>query len=194
MIRLETERLILRDHIPEDLPSHHALFSDPKAMRYLPDIMTHSLKESRANLQTAIEQVGLPQRKYYFLRMEDKASGEHVGEIGYTVTQFTPLGKLVGVGYFIRPCFWGRGLTTEALRELNRFAFEEDGVYRISCGCLLENKASERVMQKCGFLREAHFREIQYHEGVLKDRVEYGLLRRDWLKNAPRQPHILSGA
>jgi ribosomal-protein-alanine N-acetyltransferase len=91
------------------------------------------------------------------------------------------LGKLVGVGYFIRNAYWGQGYTTEAFQEVIRFAFQEDGVYRIACGCLKENTASERVMQKCGLIKEAEFKEYQWHDGKLKDRVEYRLLRSEWL-------------
>ncbi len=180
MIRLSTPRLLLRDHVPDDLATHHQLFSDPNAMRYLPDLMTRSLSESRENLRLAIDQIGLPERKFYFLRIEERETHAHVGEIGYTVNQTTPLGALVGVGYFIRDAYWGRGYTAEALAELIRFAFEEGNVYRISCGCLKENAASERVMQKCGLIKEADFKEYQLHDGRLKDRVEYRLLRAEW--------------
>ena len=183
MIKLTTPRLLIRDHNPEDLQTHHELFSDSKVMWFLQDIMTHDIAKSRKNLQQAIEQIDIPQRKYYFLRIENRFTNEHIGEIGYTVTDFAPIGKLVGVGYFIRDSHWGHGYTTEALQEIIRFAFREDNVYRISCGCLKENVASERVMQKCGLVKEADFKEYQWHDGKLKDRVEYRLLRSEWLKN-----------
>jgi len=180
MIHLTTERLLIRDHVPQDLVTHHALFSDSKVMRYLPELMTHDLEQSQKNLQQAIDQIGLAERKFYYFRIEDRLTNEHIGEIGYTVTKRTPLGKCVGMGYFIRNCFWGRGYTSEALREVMKFAFQEDNVYRISTGCLKENAASERVMQKCGLIKEAEFKEYQWHEGKLKDRVEYRLLRSEW--------------
>lgn len=180
MIHIETKRLIMRDHVPGDLETHHSLFSHPKTMHYLQDIMTHSLLESAENLTASMENLDSPKRVYYFLRMEEKLTGQHIGEIGYTVDTFTALGKLVGVGYFIRPEFWGKGYTAEGLKELLRFAFEENGVYRVSCGCLKENSASERVMIKCGLIKEAEHKEYQWHEDRLKDRLEYRLLRREW--------------
>lgn len=183
MIRLTTERLLLRDHQPGDLHTHHLLLSDVKAMRYLPEIRTRTEAQSLENLQRSIAEIDCEQRTLCFLRMEDLQNHEHIGEIGYTVTERTPLGKLIGVGYFTHERYWGRGYTSEALRELARYAFMEDDVCRIATGCLKENAASERVMQKCGFTKEAEFREYQYHEGVLKDRVEYRLLRTEWLKN-----------
>ena len=180
MIKLFTPRLLLRDHRPEDLQTHHELFSNSGTMWYMQDIMTHNLEESRENLHQAIEQIDSSKRIYYFLRIEDRFTQAHIGEIGYTVTDFTPLGKIAGAGYFIRDEYWGKGYTSEAFRELIRFAFQDNNVYRICCGCLKENKASERVMQKCGLIKEADFKEYQWHDGKLKDRVEYRLLAHEW--------------
>lgn len=178
-IRLETNRLVLRDHRKEDLLSHHALLSDAEVMYYLPDIKTGTLQESQWNLDLSISEISLVDRQLYFLRIEEK-DGTHVGEAGYTVDQFTPFGKLVGLGYFIRKEAWGRGYTSEAVGEIIRFAFEENDVYRISTGCLGENRASERIMVKNGFVKEATFKNKVLHDGRMKDRVEYGLLRENW--------------
>ena len=183
VIQLITSRLSIRDHILEDLPTHHELFSSAKVMWFLPGAMTHSLEESRTNLQEAIDQIDHPKRSRCFLRIEDRRTHGHVGEIGYTVTDFTPQGKLVDAGYFIRDRYWGQGYATEAFRELIRFALEEDDVYCISCGCLKDNAASERVMQKCGLVKTADLREHQLYDGRLKDRVEYRLLRSEWLQS-----------
>lgn len=183
MIQLYTERLLLRDHVPEDLKTHHELFSDARAMQYLPEIRTRLMAQSLDNLQRAIAEIDREPRRLYFLRMEDRLNHVHIGEIGYNVTEVTPFGKLVGVGYFLYERHWGKGFTAEALHELIRFAFLENDVCRISTGCLKENTASERVMQKCGFTKEAEFHQYQYHEGKLKDRVEYRLLRTEWLQN-----------
>lgn len=180
MITMHTPRLRLRDHIPSDLPSHHALFSDPEVMWYLPDLRTGTLEASRRNLLASMEGLCDPDRRTYFLRVERLADGDHVGEIGYTVEKRTPLGKHVGVGYFLRSAHQGRGYASEALLALMRFAFEENDVFRMTCGCLKENRASERVMQKCGMIQEAHFVRAQWHDGQAKDRVEYRLLREEW--------------
>ena len=181
MIRLVTSELLIRDHVPDDLQTHHEVFSSPKIMYFLPGTMTQTIEQSRENLRQSIDEIGHHQRKLYFFRIEDRVSNDHIGEIGYTITEFTPFGKLAGAGYFIRDAYWGRGYTTEALRELLRFAFQENDVYRMSCGCLKENAASERVMQKCGMIKEAELKEYQWHDGRLKDRVEYRTLRSEWL-------------
>jgi ribosomal-protein-alanine N-acetyltransferase len=176
-IQFETERMVLRDHVPSDLQTHHALLSDNKAMYYLPDIGTHSVAESEENLQFAMKEIGSKNRAHVFLRMEDKRSGSHIGEIGYTVSAFTPVGKLADLGYFTYPRCWNQGYTSEAVIELLRFAFTKDGVYRMSVGCLKENLGSERVIRKCGFIKEAEFKQFVWHDGKLKDRVVYRLIK-----------------
>ncbi len=182
-ICLETERLRLRDHKMEDLDTHHRLFSDKESMHYLEDIMTNSIEESRENLLAAIDDINNPKRTKYFLRMEDRNTKEHIGEIGYTVTDFTPVGKLVHLGYFTYPKYWNKGYTTEALKEIMRFAFEDNEVFRITTGCIKENIGSERVMEKCGMLKEAEYKMMEWHDGRMKDRVSYRILKDEWRTN-----------
>ncbi|SCZ10990.1 hypothetical protein, partial [Alkaliphilus peptidifermentans] len=71
-IRLETERLIIRDHIVSDLDTHHQLFSNSKIMYYLQDLKTHTIDESMKNLLLAIEEISNNNRTKYFLRIEKK--------------------------------------------------------------------------------------------------------------------------
>ena len=182
-IMLTTKRLLIRDHKISDLNTHHQLLTNAKTMHYLKDIMTYTLEESRENLKISIQEIDNPERTKYFLRIEDKVTKEHIGEIGYTVIQFTPAGKVVQLGYFSYDKFWGKGYITEAVKELIRFAFEENDVIRIGSGCLKENVGSEKIMQKCGMVKEAEHHFNEWHNDRLKDRVEYRLLKEEWLNN-----------
>ena len=153
MIRLETPRLVIRDYMPCDEEEYYQLKSDEGAMlRYQWDIMVHGRKES----------------------------GRQLGSVGYTVGERTPVGKLVHAGYFYFPEFWGQGYGTEAFGEVLRFAFEEDGVYRVTTGCLQENRGSERIMQKCGLIKEAEHVDWQWHQDRMKTRLEYRLLKQEY--------------
>ena len=180
MIRLKTARLIIRDPLASDIGGWHRLLSDSETMYYLQDIMTSSQEESYKNLAVAISEAQNPDRKKYFFTIEHDQTGVFIGTVGYTVTQKTPHGKFAGLGYFILSEYHGQGYMTEAVKEVIRFAFEDDGVYRISTGCLTENYASEGVMQKCGFIKEAELKSFTWHDGAIKDRVEYRLLGDEW--------------
>lgn len=51
---------------------------------------------------------------------------------------------------------------------------------RISCGCIKDDIGSEKVMVKCNMTKEAEFKSFVWHDGKLKDRVEYRLLKSEW--------------
>lgn len=182
-ITLKTQRLIIRDHVIGDLTTHHELFSNDKIMYYLQDIKTHSLEESKRNLLDAIGEIDNKYRTRYFFRIEKRDTSEHIGEIGYTVTNITPMGKHVALGYFTNPMFWNNGYVSEAVSEIFRFAFEDNDVFRISTGCIKDNVGSEGVMKKCGMIKEADYKMYTWHDGKIKDRVEYRLLKNEWLIN-----------
>ena len=177
---METDRLILRDYRPEDLDAYFRLKSDPETMYYLQDIRFFSMEEAEREFPGVLADMTSPDRKFYFLHMELRDAHEQVGSIGYTVRAVTPMGLLVDAGYFTYPKFWNNGYVTEALRRVLAFAFEENGVYRFSTGCLTENRGSERVMQKCGMIRESLRPDWEWHDGTFKTRAEYRLLKQEW--------------
>lgn len=179
-ITLQTPRLLLRDHTLQDLPTHHALYSDPETMYFLGGVLTHTMEQSKANLEHTIEAIAEKPRRYVFLRMEDRSTGEHIGEIGYTVEQFTPQGNTANLGYFIHKRHWGHGYTAEAAKAVLEYAFTKGDVVRVCAGCIKANAGSERVMQKCGMIKEGEFLRKQWHDGKWWDRLEYRLLKEEW--------------
>lgn len=182
MVHLTTPRLILRDYIPADEEDYYTLKTHPKTMYYLQDIMFHSREEAREDFRAVLADMARPDRRFYFLRAELRDGGRQVGGVGYTVEERSPLGKRVHGGYFYLPEFWGQGFGTEALAAVLEFAFTRDGVYRFCTGCLTENAGSERVMQKCGLILEADRPQWEWHDGKMKSRREYRLLREEYLE------------
>lgn len=178
-IKLFTDRLILREYRWSDIEKHHDLISDPTVMRYIQDVFSKSRSESEENLRNAIEDIGKPQRTKVYLVIETK-QGDYVGGIGYTVSEHNPIGKRVEIGYFTYPQFWGLGYTTEALHELIKYAFSKDAVYRIDGTCVDENKASRKVMEKCGLIFEGERRNYEWNHDSLKGRYLFGLLKEEW--------------
>jgi [ribosomal protein S5]-alanine N-acetyltransferase len=180
MIKLETKRLIIRDHIVEDLLPLHSLISDEKAMFYIPDIKTINLEESKENLKVSMTEANFKNREKYFLAITLKETGEYVGEIGFTIISEYKEEKLAELGYFILPKFWSQGIVTEAAKEVISLAFNKVEITKLITGCVKENKGSEGVMKNLGMIKE---RELKSHielQGKLYDRVEYRLFKREW--------------
>lgn len=180
MIYLQTDRLILRDYVEADFDEYCRLKMDSSTMFYLQDIQLHSIEEGEEDFKHVLADMSSAARQFYFLHMELKATHEQVGSIGYTVTANTPIGKIVHLGYFTYPKFWGKGYTSEALKKVLEFGFEKNNVYRVTTGCLAENRGSERVMQKNGMIKEAEHLDYEWHDGKMKTRLEYRLLKKEW--------------
>ena len=77
------------------------------------------------------------------------------------------------IGYWLAEPFWGKGIVTDAVRALVPVAFERTGAVRIQAGIFSNNPASMRVLEKCGFTREAVHRDAITKHGVVMDEVLY---------------------
>ncbi|MCL2578699.1 MAG: GNAT family N-acetyltransferase [Oscillospiraceae bacterium] len=175
MIKFETQRLIVRDYTGSDLDGLHRLMSDKENMYYLDDIATDTLAQSKGRLDYAAANAD----GHYFCICE-KDTGDFVGSVGYTYTAHTPIGKIGHMGYFILPAFQRRGYTPEAAACALRFAFEKDGCIRITIAHYKDNIPSGKVIVRLGFRKEAEQIKAQYHDGVMKDRVEYAINKDEW--------------
>lgn len=177
MVLLETERLIIRDNTEDDLIMHHKLMSDREVMRYIQDIMTTTLDESKNNLEFSIEEAGKSDRRCYFFAIEEKSTTNFVGAIGFTVVEKSADHGVAEIGYFALKDHWGKGYVTEAAREVIAYAFNEVRLHKILAGCNALNIKSENIMKKLGMQKEAHHKQQMYFEGSWHDRLIYAKLR-----------------
>ena len=84
------------------------------------------------------------------------------------------------VGYIFHPDAHGQGFASEAARSMLAFGFEVMGLHRIYARCDGRNGASERVMQRLGMRREAHFREHLQVKGRWDEELIYAILEGEW--------------
>jgi ribosomal-protein-alanine N-acetyltransferase len=85
-----------------------------------------------------------------WLREED----EHVGNI--KIGPLVPAHRRGDIGLLIgEPTAWGRGVGTESIELLSRWAFDELGLAKITAGAYAKNGGSVRAFEKAGFEIEA---------------------------------------
>lgn len=181
-IRIETERLIIRDYVEEDIEAFHALFTNDDVMLLMPEIKTSCLDESKKYLYEAIVEAKYENRRKYFFAMVLRDTGCYIGEIGYSTVVDCDEGRVVNLGYFIFPQYWGRGLVTEAVNGVMAYTFEKTDVIKVESGCLKANQGSIRVMEKVGMVREGELLKHMYYNGELHDRLDYRMLKSEWEK------------
>ena len=74
------------------------------------------------------------------------------------------------IGYWLSEPLWGRGIMTGAVSSLVPVAFERYDIVRLQTGIFSNNPASMRVLEKCGFIREAiHRNAIAKNRAVLDE-------------------------
>ena len=77
------------------------------------------------------------------------------------------------IGYWLSESFWGLGIGTEAVSALVPVAFERYDIVRLQAGIFSTNTASMRVLEKCGFIREAVHKNAIWKNGRLLDEIVY---------------------
>jgi len=105
-------------------------------------------------------------------------SGQAVGGIGFVLR---PDVERVSaeIGYWLGESFWGRGIVTDALVAVTRYAVATHGLTRVFAVPFATNAASCRVLEKAGYTREAWLRRSAIKDGVIIDQVQYAFIAPD---------------
>jgi ribosomal-protein-alanine N-acetyltransferase len=179
MLRLVGDRIILRDQVADDLDAMHQWLGDPETSCFL-SWATRSREETLLHLAEGIREQSKEARQKYYLTMVLKSDGAVIGDAGIDVKKRGPGGGEGEIGFFLIKRYWGRGYATEAARLVIDYGFSQLGLHRITASCLAANAASERVMQKCGMVKEGVLRKSDFRLGEWQDRSIYSILREEW--------------
>ena len=146
---IETPRLILRPWQGHDLAPYAEICADPEVMKYVADGKPRTPEQSADAIR--FFEGEWHTRGYGVFAVELKETDQLMGFAGFLYPDFLPqVLPSVEIGWrFGRP-FWGRGYATEAAQAALDYGLNDRGLTDIVSIFHLENKASERVMQKIG--------------------------------------------
>jgi RimJ/RimL family protein N-acetyltransferase len=95
-----------------------------------------------------------------------------------SIWDIDPFHRNAMVSYWMGPAGRGRGLTAHAIGLLAGWAFDELGLERLTAEVELENHASQRLAERCGFVREGSLgSHHKRRDGTRVDSLLYGLVR-----------------
>lgn len=80
----------------------------------------------------------------------------------------------------LQPAFQGRGIGTEAQRQLVDLMFRHTTTNRVEAHTAIANVAEQRALARAGFTREGVIRGAQWRDGEHRDGYLYSILRDDW--------------
>ncbi|MFZ4707645.1 MAG: GNAT family N-acetyltransferase [Bacteroidales bacterium] len=79
------------------------------------------------------------------------------------------------MGYWLAEPNWGQGITTEAIRQMVVYSFNALNIDRIFARPFGSNIASQRVLEKAGFILEAKFEKTIFKNGEYLDELFYAI-------------------
>jgi [ribosomal protein S5]-alanine N-acetyltransferase len=173
---LHTARLLLRPFTEADTDAIFSLLSNPRVLRYWDAPPWKDWAQADrfiARCKQAAEQgSGVP------LAIVRSTDGMFIGWCSLQNVDSDYRSALLG--YCLDEPAWGQGFATEAASTLLEWAFNTLDLIRVQSEADTRNAASDRVLEKLGFMREGTLRENCIVDGEVSDSWVYGLLRREW--------------
>lgn len=166
---LETDRLIIRAFQRDDMRTYIEFIGDPIVQKYLGGGV--NVFEEEPHITNWLKNINgrlLKSKTVFTWCIIDKAENTVIGRIdlGGFVKQ-----SMAEISYYLSPMYWGKGLATEAVREVLRFGFEDLKLHRIQAMVLKDNIASQKVLLKSGFEQEGVLRLYyfgkEFHDTIL---------------------------
>jgi [ribosomal protein S5]-alanine N-acetyltransferase len=173
---LETKRLLLRRVAITDVKEVFELRSNPDTMKFIPRPLIANHEEALLHINMIEDKIITNEGINWAITL--KGDSKLIGIIGHY--RIKPENYRCEIGYMILPEYNGRGITTEAIKAVLAYGFDDLQMHSIEAVIDPGNYASERVLQKNGFVKEAHILENEFYDGQFIDTVIYSLLKRNF--------------
>lgn len=175
---LETARLLLRAIEEDDAAAIFEYAGDAEVAKY-------TCWDAHKSIEDAKTLVRFIKKRYAENKPSNwavilKAGSRLIGTCGF-VSGF-PANKRAEIGFAIRKDCWSKGYMTEAVNKTIEFGFNEINLNRIEACCDADNKASARVLEKCGMKFEGLLRQYVYKRGRFRDVKSYAILAEEYIK------------
>lgn len=175
---LLTERLVLRELVPDDAPALFAIHSDAQAMRWFGSEPLRELDQARQLIEVFAGWRRLPNPGVRW-GLARRGDGVLLGSCG--LFNWNRNWQRCTLGYELARSAWGQGLMNEALRAVLDWGFSQAGMglNRVEAMIHAENQASLRLAHRLGFRYEGTLREVACWGGQHHDLQMHSRLARD---------------
>jgi RimJ/RimL family protein N-acetyltransferase len=172
---IEGERIFLRAVLPSDVTERYSRWmNDPEVSRFLES----RLRPSSLDTITAYVRTMGEAPDFLFLAIVLKEGDLHIGNIKLGpidwVHRFAEVALLIGE----KSC-WGKGLGTETIRLIVRYAFETLNLHKLTATVYADNHGSIKAFEKAGFCQEGLRKEQRFSGGRYIDEALFGIVRSD---------------
>jgi ribosomal-protein-alanine N-acetyltransferase len=173
---LETERLVLRRVIATDAAEIMELRGNPETMKFVPRPLVTSHDQALEHFNMIDAKIENNEGINWAITL--KGNPKLIGIIGHYRIQ--PEHYRSEIGYMVLPEYNGQGITSEAVKAILMYGFDDMQLHSVEAIIDPNNHGSARVLEKSGFVKEAHFVENECYNGVFKDTAIYSLLEKNF--------------
>lgn len=171
---LETERLLLRRVDSNDIKEIFALRSNPETMKYIPRPLVKTDEDALEHIAMIDSKIDSNEGINWAITLKDNP--KLIGVIGHY--RIKPENYRAEIGYMLLPEYNGKGIVSEAVKEAVNYGFQVMKLHSIEAIIDPDNYASAKVLEKNGFVKEAHLKENEFFEGRFLDTVIYSILNK----------------
>ena len=164
---LELRNCTVRSYRADDAESLATHANNRKIWQNLRDGFPHpySIEDANTFIQRAIN--ASPETMYAIC-----VEGSAAGGIGFSL--HSDIERISAeIGYWLGESYWGRGIVTEAVNAVTKYAMEKHGLLRVYAVPFEANKASHRVLEKSGYRLEGRMRKSAIKDGKVIDQLMY---------------------
>jgi [ribosomal protein S5]-alanine N-acetyltransferase len=184
-MKLETERLILRELRKDDWQRVFEYQSDPLYLRYY-EWTERTPEAVQEFVDWLMDQQAQQPRIKFQLAATLKSNHLIIGNCGIRMDKVGAF--QADIGYELDPNYWNQGYATEAAHAMVDFGFSRFGLHRVWSWCVADNLGSAHVLEKLGMRREGYLRENEYYRGRWWDTLMYAILAEEWQAHKRTHP------
>jgi RimJ/RimL family protein N-acetyltransferase len=172
---LAGERVVLRKHVPENLPAFKRWYADPEIAR----LARYQATPMRPEEIERFFEARVLGTSTMAMAIHEKTSDRLVGTCAFSQLDGDNGSALyhITIG---ESDVWGRGFGTEATAMMLDHAFGTMGLHRIALFVFEFNERAIRAYRRCGFVMEGRSRESIWRDGRWWDEVGMSVLEPDW--------------
>lgn len=162
---------ILRPWLLTDLDSLVKHANNEKIAKFMTDGFPHPYKEENGR---AFIEFATKDNPIHIFAIE--INGEAVGGIGIHPKADIER-KNAELGYWLSEEYWGQGIITKAIKQMTEFAFTTFDINRVFARPFGNNIASQKVLEKAGFILEGKFENSFIKNAEYLDELIYAIRR-----------------
>lgn len=172
---LITNRLVLREITLDDAPELFFMRTNDRVMKYIERPRPKNIDETIAFINTIADLRNKNEIITWGIALKNEP--KLIGTVVFL--NFKKEHYRAEFGYALHPDHWRKGIMNEVAKAVIDYGFNVLKLHSIEANINPENIASQKLLEKNGFVKEAYFKENFFWEGSFLDSAIYSLLAKN---------------